>query len=163
MKQLVQSWFKSGETHRAFQVGRVVLVIGFALSIVATVHPGLRSTLRNALMKENRTVVSTASGDLLGTGSTVVVAKVKTNDSLLLEVYESNPDGRQRLVERIQIPHKKDGYFNFNGVAINLAIDDIDGDGKLEILAPSFDQNLVGHLNVYRYDSIAGVFQRSIR
>jgi hypothetical protein len=131
--------------------------------IVAALHPTVRSSMRSSFVKDYRMIVSTAHGDLLGNGTEMIVAKIRTRDSLFLEIYEPKDDGSQRLVERIEMPDHKDGYFNFNGEAMNLAIDDVDGDGRLDILAPSFDQNLVGHLNIYHFDQSSGVFQRALR
>ena len=142
---------------------RAALIGLFGLMLIASLHPDVRSQIRTSVLKDFRVVVSTAKGDLLGVGTHLTVAKVKTRDSLLLEVYESVADGTQRLMERIELPDKKDGFFNFNGQATNLAIDDVDGDGRLEIIAPSFDQNLVGHLNIYHYDQGARGFQRVLR
>jgi hypothetical protein len=131
---------------------QVALFIGVALMIVSALHPDVRANVRGAFIKDFRVVVSTAQGKLAGDERTFTVAKVKTRDMLSLEIYESLQDGAQRLVEKIDMPDVKDGFFNFNGQATNLAIDDIDGDGRPEILAPTFDKNLVGRLNVYNYN-----------
>ena len=142
---------------------RVLLTLMFGAMLIAALHPEVRSSLRSSVIKDFRMVVSTAHGDLLGNGHELTVAKVRTRDAMYIEVYEPRADGGQRLVERIELPDKKDGYFNFNGQATNLAIDDIDGDGRPEILVPSFDQNLVGHLNIYRYNQGSSTFQRALR
>lgn len=146
-----------------YHSARGLLVLLSATMLVIALHPDLRLSVRGSLLKNQRTIVSTAHGDLTGDGSDMTVAKVKTRDGLFIEIYESRQDGSQRMVERIEIQDKRDGYFNFNGQATNLVIDDIDGDGRPEILVPSFDQSLIGHINVYRYDKAAGAFMRAIR
>ncbi len=146
-----------------FKAGRLVLSTAFVTMLVAALHPEVRSQIRGAVLKDYRTIVSTAAGDLHGTGEALKVVKVKTRDALYLEVYASEIDGTQKLLEKIEMPDSKDGFFSFNGQATNLAVDDIDGDGRPEILAPSFDQNLVGHLNVYRYDESSQAFRRILR
>jgi len=147
----------------ATHAGQVILFGVFAFMLVAALHPDVHSAVRNSLVKDYRMVVSTAHGDLMGDGTILTVAKVRTRDSLFLEIYQTKADGAERLLEKIELSDKRDGFFNFNGQATNLAIDDIDGDGKLEILVPSFDQNMVGHLNIYHYDSSIGTFARSLR
>lgn len=132
------------------------LAVAMSTLIVAAVHPELRSSVRGALLPEYRKVLSTARGDLMGNGTIFTVAKIKTRDSLSLEVYELLADGGTRLTQRVILEDKRDGYFNFNGQATNLAIDDINQDGRPEILAPSFDQNLVGHLNILTYSETDG-------
>lgn len=142
---------------------RLGLVLLFAFSLVAALHPTLRSEIRGSLAKDYRSVISSAYGDLLGNGTKFTVIKVKTRDSLLLEIYEAVSGGTNHLVSRIEMADSKDGYFNFNGQATNLAIDDVDGDGKPEIIAPSFDQNLVGHLNIYQYNDSSKGFERILQ
>jgi hypothetical protein len=144
------------------QLGRTVLFALFTFMFVAVLYPELRTSIRGAVVPDFRSITSTARGDLAGNGTEFTVAKVRTQAAFYLEIYEAQVDGSQRLVERIELSDKKDGYFNFNGQATNLAIDDIDGDGAKEILVPSFDHNLIGHLNIYRFDPSMGGFQRSM-
>lgn len=144
-------------------LARTALIATCALMLVLALHPDVRSEVRDSLIKDYRTVVSTVQADLTGQGMTFTVAKIKTRDALFLEIYEKLGDGTSRLVEKIEMPDKKDGFFSFNGQATNLAAEDIDGDGRPEILAPSFDHNLVGHINVYSYNKDVGSFERALR
>jgi hypothetical protein len=144
------------------QLFQTALIGLFIASLVSALHPGLRSAVRGTFAKDYRSVLSSVHGDLLGNGTDYTIVKVKTRDNLFLEIYDSVKNGSSHLVSRIDIADKKDGFFSFNGQATNLALDDIDGDGKLEIIVPSFDQNLVGHLNLYRYNQDVKGLQRVI-
>lgn len=146
-----------------YHVSRVIMTGLFALMLVVALHPDVRTSVRGTFVKDFRSVVSTAKGHLAGDEREFTVAKVKTRESLSLEIFEMQANGDQKLVEKIVMNDAKDGYFNFNGRATNLAIDDIDGDGRPEILAPSFDSNLVGRLSVYNFDQSTGNFQRIVR
>ncbi|MBN8539128.1 MAG: hypothetical protein J0L82_01985 [Deltaproteobacteria bacterium] len=155
----------------------LLAIVGF----VAVVHPDVRTSVRGSLRSDFRTVVSTAKGDLSGTGVMFTVAKIKTRDNIYLEIFETvieqTLDGESesassdseagsaapRLVERIEIPDARDAFFSFNGQATNLAIDDVNGDGRPEILVPTFDRNLVGRLNVFEYNNDTREFSRVIR
>jgi hypothetical protein len=128
------------------------LVTLFIASLVMALQPDLRAAVRGAVLKDYRTIVSSASSDLLHDGTVFNIEKVKTREGLFLEIYQPQNSGGQKLVEKIEIKDQSDGYFSFNGLASNLAVDDIDGDGHLEIVAPGFDRDLVGHLNIYRFD-----------
>jgi hypothetical protein len=134
-----------------------------ALGIIASLNSDLRNELRSAALSDYRSVLSTAQGHLLGDAVLFTVAKIKTRDALFLEIYESTGAGQNRFVEKIQLSDRRDGYFNFNGQATNLAIADLDGQGRPSILAPTFDDDLVGRLNVFKYDPGARGFQRAIR
>lgn len=142
-------------------IGRAVLIAVFAILFISVLLPDVRSAIRQALLRDFRVVISTVHGDITGEGIEFTVAKIRTRDSLLIEIYRPQDDGSQKLLSRITLPEKKDGFFNFNGQATNLAIDDIDGDGLKEILVPTFDQNMVGHLHIYRYDASSGSFQKA--
>ncbi|MDX9730159.1 MAG: hypothetical protein RBT63_00175 [Bdellovibrionales bacterium] len=167
-----------------FKVSQAVLSFAALAAFVAVIHPDIRSGVRNTLRADYRTVVSTARGDLNGTGSLFTVAKVKTRDNIYLEIFETvvsasesntgealgdnggSVESTLRLVERIELADTRDAFFNFNGAngqATNLAIDDIDGDGRMEILAPTFDRNLVGRLHVFQYDDATRGFSKVIR
>lgn len=132
----------------------------FAASLLTVLHPDVRAQVRGTFLNDYRMIVSSAQGDLLNDGTPFKVIKVKTRDELVLEVYKGSVDGSYELIEKIQMPDQRDGYFSFNGQASNLAVDDIDGDGHPEILVPSFDRDLVGHLNVFRFDPTAKNFQK---
>ncbi len=145
------------------RLSQSVLSLMAILAFVGVVHPDVRASVRGTLRGDYRTVLSTAKGDLNGSGSLYTVAKVKTRDNIYLEVFESVADQAPRLVERIELSDARDAFFNFNGQATNLAIDDIDGDGRYEILAPTFDRNLVGRLNVFQYNSDTHDFHKIVR
>lgn len=132
----------------------------FAASLLSALHPDVRAQVRGTFLSDYRMVVSSVTGDLSSDGTPFNIIKVKTRDDLFLEVYRASSEGRFELVEKIHMPQQRDGYFSFNGQATNLAVDDIDGDGRPEILAPSFDRDLVGHLNVFRFNTTAKNFQK---
>lgn len=136
----------------AFKGAHLALGTLFLAMLIAVLHPELRSTIRSKLVSHPRTVISTVSGDLRGDGSVLTVVKVKLENALALEIFDRENE-MPKLIGRIEIPNAKDGFFNFNGQTANLALDDIDGDGINEVLAPSFDMNMVGHLNVFRFDA----------
>lgn len=133
------------------------------IAFVATVHPDIRSEVRSHLRKDFRQVISTVEGDLRGTGSHFTIAKVKTRDNIYLEIFEIIADQAPALIERIQLPDSRDAFFNFNGQATNLAIDDVNGDGRPEILAPTFDRNLVGRLNIFEYNDSSQAFSALVQ
>lgn len=146
-----------------FAIGRIALMGLAAIMIIAALHPDVRSAVRGTFSKDFRNVVSTAQGNLAGDERVFTVTKIKTSDSLSLEIFEQMGNGTQKMVERIALADSRDGYFDFNGQATNLAIDDIDGDGQPEILVPTFDNNMVGRLNVYNFDASSKSFNKMVR
>ena len=130
---------------------RVLFAALFTLGIICVLHPELRQYIRSKVHKQYRVVLSTASGQLIKNHPVMKVIKIRTHEGLFLEVYgqDTIESSIRQLIDRIQLPDKRDGFFYFKGASANLFLHDIDGDDQLEILAPSFDENLIAHLNVY--------------
>lgn len=145
------------------RISQMLLSLMAVAAFVAVIHPDVRASVRGTLRSDYRTVLSTAKGDLSGTGSMYTVAKVKTRDNIYLEIFEAVAGEAPLLVERIELADARDAFFNFDGQASNLAIEDINGDGRPEILAPTFDRNLVGRLNVFQYNDSTRDFQKIVR
>ena len=133
-----------------------------ALSLaVLSVLPQSREIIRNMLVSESRTVLAKAEADLTGHGLKVIVVKVQTADTIALEIFENSADQEKlKFLKRLVLPEKKDAYFSFRGNATNLVVTDVDGDGVLEIVAPTFDENLIPHLNVYKFNAETGDFTK---
>lgn len=143
-------------------LSKLLFALALSISFAATLQPTLRTGIQNLLLPSGRKILSKATSTFGSSENSYTVVKVKTRDAMFLEVYSNVSDGSQQLLERLQLGDQRDGYFDFNGHPMNLAIDDIDNDGKPEILAPSFDSNLVGHLNVFHFDPSSKLFERVI-
>ena len=97
-------------------------------------------------------VLSVVHGDLMNDGSLVKVMKFKTAEGIVLEFYtDVQSNGARHLISRVEIPKAQDGFFDHRGQAVQLAVVDLDGDGTMELLSPTFDKHLLAWLNPYRY------------
>ena len=101
--------------------------------------------------KPYRQVLSIVQGPLLGPNSKVQVVKIKTQEGLFLEFYNLAKGALHSKLAQISLSNPYDGYIQFKGNPTNLFILDLDRDGILEVIAPSFDRNLVSHLHVFHY------------
>lgn len=133
----------------------ILAIVAVLLTVVATV-PSFRQYFRDYFLSDKRTVLARADGLLEsatgGPDDQVSVVKVQTMDTLSLEIYTKTAASNQLVFQkRIVLPEHRDGYFTFRGNATNLVLSDVDGDGHSEIIAPTFDENLVPRLNIYKY------------
>lgn len=124
------------------------LVIGLLVAL----NPVWRDSLRQSWHSNDRVLLSTALGDLLGDGSLVKVIKYQTSQGIHLEILAEGLGGSRPLIDRIYLADRHNGFFDFQGQATQLALVDVDSDGQLELIAPTFDEGLTAHLNVYKYN-----------
>lgn len=112
--------------------------------------PEWRMQVRSALLPESKTLLARVEGDLWGTGESFEVLKFQQGRGLAVEVRQLNSPDVPQLVDRMVIPDRFNSHFDLLGRSTQLAILDVDGDGELEIIAPSVDDRLNTHLNVLR-------------
>ncbi len=137
--------------------GAVFLIL-FIASVVVFFNSSLRQIGRDFFAPPERVILSVAYGRAVP-DKDVRVAKIQGRDGLYIEVYGPVENGLEPLLDRFKLPDKRDGYFQFKGRATNLALQDLDGDHTYEIIAPTYDDSLVPHLNMYKYNSALGHFE----
>lgn len=134
----------------------VFIVVFFGLNVFsATIlfSPSSRKWVRSQVVSKEQKMLSTVYGDLMHNGSSIKVIKLKSITGIVLEFYSSAENGIRRLVTRIEIPNARDGFFDHRGQAVQLAVADLDGDGKMELLSPTFDERMLAQLNPYHYSA----------
>ena len=133
-----------------------LICLFFALNICSVFilfHSPARKWVQNHFMLQGKSILSVVQGDLMHDGSSIKVVKFKTIRGIVLEFYSDIQNGSRYLITRIEIPNAKDGFFDYRGQAVQLAVVDIDGDGKMELLSPTFDDMMLARLNPYHYSN----------
>lgn len=131
------------------------------LVTTVAVTPRWRQNVRDLLLPEQRQILAKISGDLTGQGLHVTILKIQTREHIVLEVYNvENPEADASLMTRLVLPEKRDGYFELKGNATNLGLVDVNGNGTLEIVAPTFDEQMVARLNIYEFNTDTRSFER---
>ena len=96
-------------------------------------------------------LLSTVVGDISGNGHYIKALKFKTPEGIRLELLKAQSREEKELVNDIVIPHPYNGFFEYRGQSVQLAMGDVNGDGVMEVMAPTFDKDLKPYLNVYYY------------
>jgi hypothetical protein len=128
----------------------IISLVLFIGSVFLLSNQNARQSLADKLLSSDRKILSVVSGDLLKTGHIFRVIKVLSSSGVTVEVYSPTEDGGQSLWDKVDLPDRKDGYFHLFGQATNLALRDLDSDGKPEILAPTYDAQTKPHLNAIK-------------
>lgn len=133
----------------------------FCVTTICVLNNNIRERLREKFTSHQREVLSTATGNILYNGQKTKVIKVRKNNEFFLEIYGNTTELQSAplLISRIPLSFGRDAYINFKGVSSNLALYDVDGDNKLEILVPGYEKNLSARINVYKYDEEQNIFR----
>lgn len=133
-----------------------------AMTTVAVV-PGLRTKAKALIQSDSRHVLAKISGKATTDSPRFTILKISDPDGLSLEIYTLEEEtGKMILTSKLRLEEKRDAFFSFQGNATNLAFTDIDGDGVLEIVAPTYDEQMVARLNVFKYNPDSKSFDRMV-
>ncbi len=121
--------------------------VGSAWILFSPAKTYIQSRFKNTDPK----LLSVVYGDLMPGDSSIKVVKFQALNSIVLEFYTQHSSGAHSLVTRVEIPGAKNGFFDHRGQAVQLAVVDLDGDGKMELISPTFDDTLLAGLNPYHY------------
>lgn len=155
MNASTESTFKTKEL---ILMGSLTLV-AMALTVVAVV-PSLRGKVKDAFLSTERKIVAKVDGTLGPDGPKVVALKIQSRNSLSVEIYSSSDEGLT-LMAKLPLYEARDGFVLVQGNATNLALTDVDKDGVLEIVAPTYDDQMVPRLNIFRYNPNTKSFDRA--
>ncbi len=138
-----------------------VLFLGNITSAYVVFSTKPLKEVRSWFQMRGQKALSVVYGDLMHDGSRIKVVKLKTREGIFLEFYSLSYTGISSLISREKISGAvQDGFFDHRGKSVQLAVVDIDGDGTMELLAPTFDKHLVAHLNPYHYNFIRNKFEQ---
>ena len=133
------------------------LCLNISSAIILFSSPA-RTWVQNRLIPSGQKVLSIVHGDLTNDGSSIKVVKSQTIEGVVLEFYSEVQNGSRYLITRTLIPNAQDGFFDHRGQAVQLAVVDLDGDGKMELLSPTFDDKMLARLNPYHYSPAQKAF-----
>lgn len=141
----------STEIPRLFPLAMTFIAIVVALLVLI---PTTREQVRAFFLNDKRVILSSVQGDLFNNGSVTKVLKVRRNSQLFLEIYQSELNqNTAKLFQRILLGRFHDGHLVLKGKTANLVLDDVNHDGQLDIVAPTFEKLMVATLNVFTYSS----------
>ncbi|MBX9768232.1 MAG: hypothetical protein K2X47_13240 [Bdellovibrionales bacterium] len=128
----------------------VVMVLALSQSLV--LHEPTRMKLKKFLVPDFRTVISKLEGRISGKDGISTILKIKTQEGLIVEIYDRGENDHPVLVDRIVLKERRDASFILRGEAVSMALEDVDQDNTPEIIVPTFDRDLVAHLQVLKFN-----------
>ena len=138
-----------------------LLLTFLSVTTLCAINPTIRYHVKDKIYT-NRRILSSATGYILHDDTRVKALKIIENNNLILEVYSNiSYSETPNLISKLDLGLTKDAYFTFKGVSTNLAFDDVDQDGKLEVIVPGYDRHLTAKIEVYKYSPINNEFFKS--
>lgn len=146
------------------KVGQKKIIFGFiaiAVFFVAlTLVPSIRTALTAFVNPPNRTVLAKLTGYFSSEQLQFLILKVKNSSGLQIEIFEIDPKtSTQVFKQKFDLSEDSDAYVTLDKNSINLALQDVDHDGNLDIVAPSVDRNGNLRLNTFRFNSELKMFE----
>lgn len=128
-----------------------ILSLSLFINITFIIKP---SSLKKSdfLYKKKSGQVLSRVDSFIERGLDMRVIKLKRNGKIYLEFLSKQDDGSFRPINLVELKGNKEAYFNYWGEPISLSILDYDGDGQLDVGAPSFDSFFVPHFNLVVYN-----------
>ena len=126
----------------------------FALSLLVSftfLTPSVRKSMKNLLIGSDKQVLSQV--EMEHQGNQYKIIKVQKPGSLAVELYKKMGEEFLFLDSHL-LRDKTDAFYKFQEARYNLFLKDLNGDGQVEIILPSLDQNMAARLNIFHFDPI---------
>ena len=143
---------------------KLILIVGFFvptffINYLFLFQPSVLNQKLKKFKNEKPKILRRVQGSILGDKLDIHVIKIKHKDKIYLDFLSPQEDGNFHLIDSIVLNGNHDGFFEYWDDALSLALLDDNGDGLLEVIAPTFDKFLKPHLNVIFYNKQTKKFQ----
>ena len=138
----------------------IALTLVAILLVCLAIIPQTRQNIKKLFISQDRKIIAKVDGHLLNTDKAFTVLKIKEGSKLTVELYSPDEEGNLTLLNRTPLYDSRDGYLHVRDSATNLAIMDVDKDGVNEVIAPTYDDQMVPRLNIFKYNSDSNSLDR---
>lgn len=151
-------------TEKTNQTSQIKVILAFVVLALAfagiTQVPEVREKINAALKPQQRNVLAKITGYFSLDQNQMLILKVKDASGLQIEIYEIDPTSSlQKFKQKFDLSEDADSYVTLDKNSTNLALQDVDQDGNLDIIAPSVDRNGNLRLNTFRFNSDLKMFE----
>lgn len=87
------------------------------------------------------------------------VIKLKKKNKIYLEILLERPDGSFEQTQQVELKGNQEAFFDYWNESLSLFALDYDGDGRLDLGAPSFDSFFKAHFELLIYNKSAQKFE----
>ena len=150
VKYLPHIGFKSYRWWLKFFVFSCFLIFCVGIQYIFIFHPLIGKKWIRKIKNERPQILQVVETSLLEMNMDIKILKKRYRGSIYLE-FLSKTDGSFRLINSVDLPGRYNGFLEYQKGTISLGTIDQNGDGRLEIIAPTFDKFLRPHFNIVFY------------
>ena len=139
----------------------VFFILSVFVNFVFIFHPIKgKKWLSKIYKKPLRQTLQKVDGPLIENNMDVRILKVKHEDKIYLEFLSKQVDDSYLKINSVELKGNRDGYFEeYGGKVASLLLLDYNGDGRLDVLAPTFDKFFLPRSNYVVYNKKTGEFE----
>ena len=91
---------------------------------------------------------------------TVRILKIKHKDKIYLEFLNKQSDDSYVVINSVELKGQHEGYFKYwEDEMVSLMVLDVDGDGNLDVIAPTFNEFFYPQINLVTYNQASHRFE----
>ena len=128
-----------------------LLILCFGIQNIFISQPPFLKKWMRKYKNQRHTILRVYETSFLEMNMDVKILKKRTSNSIYLEFLLKNPDGSFHLINSIDLPGWYNGYYEFGKGTVSLGLLDQNGDGRMEVIAPTFDKFFRPHANIIFY------------
>lgn len=98
-------------------------------------------------------------GPLIENNMDIRVLKVKHEDKIYLEFLSKQPDDSYLEINSVELKGNREGSFEYWGEMTSLLLLDDNGDGRLDVIAPTFNKFFFPQVNLVVYNKETNKFE----
>ncbi len=136
-----------------------LLILSVFINLVFIFYPLQgQKWLSKVYKKSARRTLQVADGPL--NNMDMRILKVRHKDEIYLEFLSKQPDDSYVEINSVKLKGNRDGYFEEQGGRVTaLLLIDENGDGRLDVIAPTFDKFFIPRTNLVVYNERTNRFE----
>lgn len=144
---------------QALVIGALMLVSAYFNAVFVTQPLNGQRWLFKIYNPPLQKTLQKVEGHLISYQQKIRVLKVKRENKIYLEFLAKQADDSFLHINSVLLNGQREAYFDYWGEMTSLQILDDDGDGRLDVIAPTFDQLLRPKINLVVYNEQTKKFE----
>ena len=163
-RYIMDKWFNHMLTFAKKNIAAITLLtVALSISLVTNYYvihkPKKLKTVYESVVRSKPRTLKKVKDYLLGNDLQIRVIKRKFKGTIYLDFFSFEKSNQWRRINTVKLEGSKEGFFEYWNDSLSLALIDENGDGFLEVVAPTFSHTLKPHINIVFYNKKTKKFE----